>query len=194
MPSTIELDAVTLKALAHPVRVRMLRYLQRHGPASVTSLAGQLGESTGATSYHLRQLAELGIVAETEPPADHDDNRVGRKQRFWQMAVDDLHVTGFGFVEDDDTHDAATFLLRESVSAQARRVNHWYETATSWPKSWQRASSSREAILELDAKQTRALADDLIAVLDRYHAMTPGRGAKQVEAHYAVFPLDPDQE
>lgn len=193
MASTLEIDAAALKALAHPVRVTMLRYLQRRGPASVTSLAAELGETTGATSYHLRQLADLGIVEQTDPPEDHAASLVGRKQRFWRMAVDELHVSGFGFVADNDTHDAATFLLHESVSAQARRLNHWYETATAWPKSWQQASSSREAIFVLNAKQTRALADELIAVLDRYRDMKPGRGAKQVEAHYAVFPLDPDQ-
>ncbi|MGB0191497.1 MAG: helix-turn-helix domain-containing protein, partial [Nocardioides sp.] len=43
-----------LKALTHPVRVRMLGMLRIDGPATSTTLAQRLGLNTGATSYHLR--------------------------------------------------------------------------------------------------------------------------------------------
>ncbi|WP_428995029.1 helix-turn-helix domain-containing protein [Kribbella qitaiheensis] len=40
------------------MRNRMLGLLRVHGPATATTLAERLGVNTGATSYHLRQLAE----------------------------------------------------------------------------------------------------------------------------------------
>src|SRR6478736_4108151 len=40
-----------LKALAHPLRVRILASLRRIGPATATGLADRLGESSGLTSY-----------------------------------------------------------------------------------------------------------------------------------------------
>ena len=49
-----------------------------------TALAEKLGTNTGATSYHLRQLAEVGLVAE-------DPDRGTSRQRWWQAAHDMSH-------------------------------------------------------------------------------------------------------
>jgi DNA-binding transcriptional ArsR family regulator len=181
---TFEMDAPTLKALAHPLRVQILRVLQLRDQVSVTSLATELGESTGATSYHLRQLARHGLVEQCEVPEGSP------RQRWWRMAVDQIHMTGFDFMADEDTREAAGFLLREYSSDRSRRLANWYATATEWPTQWQRASSDADGRLELNPKQTRALADELAAVVERYHAMKPGRGARKVDFQYAVFPTD----
>ena len=56
-PRLHHLDARSLRGLAHPLRMRLLSALRRGGPATASQLAEKLGESSGATSYHLRQLA-----------------------------------------------------------------------------------------------------------------------------------------
>jgi DNA-binding transcriptional ArsR family regulator len=193
MPSRrLELDAASLKALAHPLRVQILRVLELRDRASVTSLAAELGETTGATSYHLRQLARHGLVEETEgaQPADAAGRRAGRRQRFWRMAVDEIHMTGTTFLTDEDTREAAGFLLREVQTTRSRRLAHWFATSTTWPVEWQNASSDMDGVLTLDPVQTRALADELAAVLSRYRALGPGENARRVEVQYAVFPSD----
>ena len=58
------LDARSLRGLAHPLRVRMLWMLETDGPATATILADRLGERTGTTSWHLRELASCGFVEE----------------------------------------------------------------------------------------------------------------------------------
>ncbi len=193
-PRRLELDAVTLKALAHPLRVQILRILELRDRASVTGLAAELGETTGATSYHLRQLARHGLVEETDDlAAGEPDGRrpVGRRQRFWRMAVDEIHMSGTTFLTDEDTREAAGFLLREFQSTRSRRLAHWFATSTTWPQEWQNASSDMDGVLTLDPVQTRALADELAAVVSRYRAVEPGDGARRVEVQYAVFPSDP---
>jgi DNA-binding transcriptional ArsR family regulator len=68
-----------LRALAHPVRLRMLGMLRIDGPATATTLATRLGLNTGATSYHLRQLAQHGFIV--------DDNSQGNgRERWWKAA------------------------------------------------------------------------------------------------------------
>ena len=57
-------DATALKALTHPLRLRMLGMLRIDGPATATGLAERLGLNSGATSYHLRQLAQHGFIEE----------------------------------------------------------------------------------------------------------------------------------
>jgi DNA-binding MarR family transcriptional regulator len=76
-------DPGSLKALGHPLRQRILRRLRRSGPATATSLAGELGENTGATSYHLRQLAAYGFVEEVP-------DRARGRERWWQAPPQDL--------------------------------------------------------------------------------------------------------
>ncbi|GAA3148079.1 helix-turn-helix domain-containing protein [Nonomuraea salmonea] len=56
------LDANALKSFAHPLRLRIYELLDEHGPSTATRLAALLGQNTGATSYHLRELARHGMI------------------------------------------------------------------------------------------------------------------------------------
>ncbi|MFI5943246.1 ArsR/SmtB family transcription factor [Streptomyces uncialis] len=69
-----ERDAAALKALTHPLRIRLLGLLRQHGPATASELAARTGESSASTSYHLRVLAKYAFVAE----AVHRDGRERR--------------------------------------------------------------------------------------------------------------------
>ena len=71
-----ERDAAALKALTHPLRIRLLGLLRQDGPATASELAAKTGESSASTSYHLRVLAKYAFVAE----AEHRDGR----ERRWQ--------------------------------------------------------------------------------------------------------------
>ncbi|WP_338896266.1 winged helix-turn-helix domain-containing protein [Streptomyces sp. TG1A-60] len=69
-------DAAALKALTHPLRIRLLGLLRQDGPATASELAARTGESSASTSYHLRVLAKYAFVTE----AEHRDGR----ERRWQ--------------------------------------------------------------------------------------------------------------
>jgi DNA-binding transcriptional ArsR family regulator len=75
-------DLGIIKALSHPLRRRILEQLQQ-GPESSTTLAAKLGENTGATSYHLRELAKHGFIDEAPELASG-------KQRWWRTKPRDL--------------------------------------------------------------------------------------------------------
>jgi hypothetical protein len=107
------------------------------------------------------------------------------------MAVDEIHMTGSALLSNEETREAAGFLLRELQSTRTRRLAHWLATSTTWPDEWQRAASDMDGTLTLDPAQTRALADELHAVVARYRELEPGEGARRVEVQYAVFPSDP---
>ena len=55
-------DAQLLRAMTHPLRLRLLGTLIKDGPATASELARRLGESSGATSYHLRILAKYVFI------------------------------------------------------------------------------------------------------------------------------------
>lgn len=76
-------DVEELRTLAHPLRQRILRQLGRHGPATASILGKALGESSGATSYHLRMLARHGFIEEVP-------ERAHGRERWWRSAAQDL--------------------------------------------------------------------------------------------------------
>lgn len=55
-------NADTLRAMASPIRMRILGTLRVNGEQTVGSISEQLGEAPGAISYHLGQLARVGLV------------------------------------------------------------------------------------------------------------------------------------
>ena len=73
-----------LRAFLHPLRIELLAALRVDGPATASELARRLGESSGATSYHLRQLARYGYVV------DDDEQPSGRERRWRRRAAADL--------------------------------------------------------------------------------------------------------
>ncbi len=72
-------DVEELRALAHPMRQRILRRLHQAGPATSTTLARDLGENSGIMSYHLRLLAEHDFVREVT-------GRGQGRERWWEVS------------------------------------------------------------------------------------------------------------
>ncbi|MGN9816161.1 ArsR/SmtB family transcription factor [Streptomyces sp. SD11] len=77
-------DPAALKALAHPLRLKLLRHLAVSGPATSTTLAAALGENTGTLSYHLRRLESGGFIEDVP-------ERPNSRERWWR-AVRGLDV------------------------------------------------------------------------------------------------------
>ncbi len=86
------LDPRVLRGLAHPIRLRLRGELVEGGPATATQLAARIGESSGTTSYHLRQLAAYGFV-DDEPTLGIGRERYWRalhRSTWFDMSVADL--------------------------------------------------------------------------------------------------------
>jgi DNA-binding transcriptional ArsR family regulator len=59
-------QARAMRALAHPVRLRLLSLLVREEQLTSTRASGLTGETVANCSFHLRQLAKYGFVEETQ--------------------------------------------------------------------------------------------------------------------------------
>src|SRR3954465_10880437 len=64
-------DPVTIRALAHPLRIKLHELVGRQGPTTAAQAARELGVSQALASHHLRQLAKYGFVE----PAERGNNR-----------------------------------------------------------------------------------------------------------------------
>lgn len=77
---TRSVDAAALKALSHPLRLRILTQLGASGRANVKGLAAALDEPTNSVSYHLSQLAQHGLVVPAERPEG-----AARREKWWEL-------------------------------------------------------------------------------------------------------------
>src|SRR4051812_34521811 len=87
-------DVRALRALAHPLRNRLLGQLRVNGPATASRLGRAIGESSGSTSYHLRQLAAYGFVEEVE-------GRGTARERWWRARHPPARRPGSGLLGPD---------------------------------------------------------------------------------------------
>src|SRR3978361_62761 len=69
-------DPRVLRAIAHPVRNRILDELGATGPMRAADIAQALGIPANQASFHLRQLAKYGLVVEAPEEARDGRDRV----------------------------------------------------------------------------------------------------------------------
>ncbi len=166
-PRTVHLGSAGLRALAHPLRIRLLGALRLYGPATATGLAERLDTNSGATSYHLRKLADVGLVEE-------DPERGAGRERWWRAAHEFTSWVETEFVDDPDDRAAADWLFGQYTRAKARWVEDWLAARSDWPKAWRDAADSSDVELHLTAGQLAALGEELREVIGRYRAAEAG--------------------
>ncbi|MEU2558952.1 helix-turn-helix domain-containing protein [Streptomyces longispororuber] len=179
------LDARSLRGLAHPLRMRLLSSLRRDGPATASQLADRLGESSGATSYHLRQLAEYGFVE------DAPERGTGRER--WWRAVYDGTMLGDELRTDPDpeVRGAVGTLLYESATQHSQELSTWLGTTDDWPKEWVESSDVSDFTLRLTPELSAELGRKVHALIESYRALAPEADtpdAATVRVHLHQFP------
>src|SRR6476661_3785730 len=95
-----KMDTASLKALAHPLRVQILEMLSRYGAQTACGLGELLNESSGSTSYHLRQLAKHDFVREVE-------GKGTARERWWERPRGAIQITS------PATEEASRLVTRE---------------------------------------------------------------------------------
>lgn len=179
----VRLDSKQLRTLAHPLRARLLSALRAYGPATATALARRLGTNSGATSYHLRQLAEVGLVEE--------DRRGGRGgQRWWRSAHEMTTWTETDFDADPDDRAAADWSMGHHVRAMTRWVEDWLEARREWSTEWRQAADLSDLEFHLTPAQLRSLTGELHDVIERYRQESDPQaaGAERCAVLLQAFP------
>ncbi|MGV8964974.1 MAG: ArsR/SmtB family transcription factor [Cellulomonas sp.] len=184
-PTRLQLDAAALNVLAHPLRSQLLSALRRGGPATATDLAGALDTNTGATSYHLRKLESVGLVADTGEGA-------GRR-RLWRASTDSHQWTASDFAGDRDSEAALTWLVRDYSRHLGRQFDRWLEVEASWSDRWRDAAGMSDYLVLVTPEQAEALKAEIDRLLTSYR--TAGRGspeARRLAVYSVLFPVDLD--
>ncbi len=160
-------DPAALKAVAHPLRVRLLAALREHGPATATELAQQLGTESGSTSYHLRVLARYGFIGEAE--ADPATRRHPRERR-WQ-AVHRLNTwSNTALATTDAGREAAALMRRQQVEVLIGDVEHFEAITGDLTPAWVEVAGIGDLLVRLTPASLNTLWDTFYAHLEQLSA------------------------
>ncbi|MFH9609316.1 helix-turn-helix domain-containing protein [Streptomyces sp. NPDC017448] len=178
-------DARTLRAVAHPLRLRLLNTLREFGPATASKLGERLGESSGATSYHLRRLAEAGLV--------EDAPELGKGRERWWRSVHDgsmLESADFRRHADPEVRGAIDFVLHETATSHAEELNTWLGTVDDWPEEWQRSWDMSDFKIRLTPELALELSRKVHELVESYRDAVPegAEGSAVVRTHLHLFP------
>jgi predicted ArsR family transcriptional regulator len=178
-------DAHDLRALSHPLRVRLMELLARDGPLTATEAATELDTTPANCSFHLRLLARHGFVEEAE-------GGVGR-QRPWRLVEQDTRIS------TRDLDDEGLSALRALDELRWVRRQHsqaeWWRTRDSYPEQWRGAASESFSVLHLTADEVVELRDAVQAVINQYvERGAPSQrrpGTAPVDVLLSLTPLRP---
>lgn len=181
------LDAAAVKVLAHPLRFRMVDLLAELGPSTASALGRAVGENSGTTSYHLRQLAAQGIIEEAAELGTGRD-------RYWRIASDGITLDAYRMMhEQPETRPDIEQYLDEVVSTGVERLQRWHREGGAWPQEWVDASLEMTSRVRLTRTQLAELTRELQALASRFHAEQVGDDEPEsstVAIQIQAFPIE----
>lgn len=147
-------DATALRAMAHPLREKLLYELFARGTARATDLARALEVPVNLVSFHLRTMAKYGFIEEA--PGEGKD----RRERVWRP------VSELGFdVADELVTDARVQANRQGAH---RIVDAFFAPGDCGSRF------SRDVPLRLTQEEFGQFSDELTELLMRWN-----RGGRQ---------------
>lgn len=179
-------DLESLKALAHPLRVRIIDVLSTYGAFTASGLAERLGESSGATSYHLRQLEKHGFVREVP------DKGVGR-ERWWERSPGGITLASKEFQETQAGREASRVVVNEWASNRERILRDFIDRGfDELPENWIDASLVSLVNVVVTAEQLHEFTEQYKELVDRFADAHRGQkvsGARPVHLQFHGFPV-----
>ena len=181
-----KLDLAGLKGLAHPLRVEIFDALSVYGPATASGLAERLGESSGSTSYHLRQLERHGFVREVE-------GRGTARDRWWERMPGGVSLSPSKIGASPAGRAATTAVMRQWERNRAALLDDFVGRGLDvLPGTWFEASTVATANVRVTAAQLAEITESWAAwakkTLEPYRDKTPP-GSRPVQIHFNAFPV-----
>jgi Bacterial regulatory protein, arsR family. len=185
-PHERTMDLESLKALAHPLRVKIFDVLSTYGSFTASGLAERLGESSGATSYHLRQLEKHGFVREVEGKG------VGR-ERWWERTPGGITLGTEEALKTSAGREATQLVMREWSSNRERTLGEFLERGfDELSKKWTEATMISLTNVVVTAEQLGEFTERYMAMATEFadeHRGQQSAGSRPVQLQFHAFPV-----
>lgn len=155
-------DPTVMRALAHPVRLAILARLQRQGAATATQLSEHVGASPSVVSWHLRHLADFGLVEDAEDP-DGD-----RRRRWWQAVAQGFRLD---LPQAGEAQVAGRMLRGRLLEQAVGEVQQWATASEpELDENWQQVVGVYNTGVRLTVEEAGRIEDAIEALLAPYVA------------------------
>ena len=178
-------SAKQMRALAHPLRMRVLGELRINGPRTVGGLCDVFDEAPGTLSYHLGKLAEFEFIEEA-PELSTD-----RRERWWRAVHEFTNIA----LEPDAPADerlALTVVRHQIIDGYSESLHRAIDAEAGLPPEWAKPSGSADIAAYLTAEEFAEASDELEAVLQKWHDRSnrdaEGAAAVHLIAHAVRMP------
>ena len=185
-------DPQVLRAIAHPVRNRVLAELTAQGSMRAADVARELDIPANQASFHLRQLAKYGLVEE-DPGAARD-----KRDRVWKATNPSGTTANLKELEETPGGKAASAVFRRNLASWGRHV---VDTVLSDVREEGTHSNLTDAAVRLTKEEAEQLAHELNQLVDGWVERTRGRHdeARRTYLYYGILlphpgMTDPDAE
>ncbi|RLP73470.1 ArsR family transcriptional regulator [Mycetocola manganoxydans] len=176
-------DPTAMRALAHPLRVKLLGELRVSGPQSVGMLAEVFDEAPGSISYHVGVLARAGFVAGA--PEHARDAR----ERWWAAAESHTRYEPSKLNEDPSTRIASVAMRHTFLQAQSSELAEYIDLEPTLAPEWVAGATSGDSVTFLTPDELRELSDELEELAQRWESRSrPGEpSARPSRLMYSAF-------
>jgi len=174
-------DAKLMRALAHPLRAALLDYLTAIGPRTASECAEAVDSSASNCSWHLRQLAQFGLVERV----DGDD----RRERPWRATQVGLDL---GDLDPDPAVRGAQIAVAGATLHQEQVLTQRYlDSIDDLDPEWRTVAGLNSYALTVTPAELQHLVATVDALLRPF--VSPIRtdapdGAKPVHVGFRAFP------
>lgn len=162
-------DVSQLKALTHPLRVRILYALRAEGQATASRLGQLVDESPASVSYHLRKLADGGFVVEVANASS--DGR----ERWWTVPAEGFSWTPTDFADTPEGATIGRAAKQALVDNQFLRQREYDASAKSWGGDWNHAALSCDYVMKLTAPETEEMMQEVQGVFTKWQMRSDER-------------------
>ena len=180
----MDVDAQVLRAVAHPLRRRLMDVLRVRGPQTATALAAATDQAVANLSHHLKVLAACGLVAEAPELARN------KKERWWALQQPSLTWATTDFRDDPAQASAAAAAESLGLQRQLDLVRQWSSDPRAHEQPWGDAAFAVDSWVHRAAEELTQLGQDLQDLLDRYRRR-PREGREPVFLLARGFPATP---
>lgn len=182
------LDAGALRALAHPLRVQIYDILSQYGAQTASTLAAMTGESSGATSYHLRALAKHDLIREVS-------GRGTARERWWERPRGAVSFANPEAIKTPSGRAASQVVMSEFLKRRNEQllafVNRSMDDADPWAESAMISTATTDLTQEQLTELATRIQDIVNDAVDTYRGQD-APGTRTVTIRTDIFPL-PEQ-
>jgi predicted ArsR family transcriptional regulator len=151
-------DPKALRALAHPLRWKLIEFIGREGTATATQCAEETGESVANCSYHLNTLAKYDYVEKAE-------GGQGREKP-WRLVSQGQSINDVGV--DRETELAARAASGAFLDHALTQIRERNLTAALEPDEWRAVLGVNSSTDFMTPDELKELTETITELMNQY--------------------------